>query len=271
MTTNGSVALVTGATSGIGSAVALELARRGFRVVGTGRNVSKAVPISGVTFMDLDVTSDASVDQTIRQVLDQFGRIDVLVNNAGVGSAGAAEENDVRQSQQVFDVNFFGVVRMTGAVLPHMRERGSGRIINVSSVLGFLPAPFGALYSASKHAVEGYSESVDHEVRQHGVRVLLVEPSFIKTAFEASIVKPARVISAYSNQSAAADDVVASGLKNGDTPERVAQTIVAAATEKNPRLRYLVGKQAGQLAALRRYAPRGFFDSQFRKNFKLPK
>ena len=120
----------------------------------------------------------------VQQVIERFGRIDVLVNNAGIGSAGAAEENSVAQAQSVFDINVFGVIRMTKAVLPHMRAQGGGRIINVSSVLGFVPQPFMAVYVASKHAVEGYSESLDHEVREHGVRVLLVEPAYTKTGFD---------------------------------------------------------------------------------------
>ena len=140
-----------------------------------------------MTFLDLDVASDESVAAVVQQVIERFGRIDVLVNNAGIGSAGAAEESSVAQDQSVFDINVFGVIRMTKAVLPHMRAQGSGRIINISSVLGFVPAPYMAVYAASKHAVEGYSESVDHEVREHGVRVLLVEPAYTNTGFEANV------------------------------------------------------------------------------------
>src|SRR4029453_18133017 len=174
MTTTQPGALVTGRTSGIGKAAALALADAGFEVIGTGRNTARITPRGGVTYLDLDVSSDESAAPVVQQVIERFGRLDVLVNNAGIGSAGAAEENSVVQAQSVFDVNVFGLIRMTKAVLPHMRAQGSGRIINICSVLGFLPAPYGALYAASKHAVEGYSESVDHEVREHGVRVLLV-------------------------------------------------------------------------------------------------
>src|SRR5207244_2474990 len=117
----------------------------------------------GVTFLHLDVASDESVRSLVDQVVERFGRIDVLVNNAGVGAAGAAEESSIGQAKDVFDVNVFGVIRMTSAVLPHMRAQGGGRIVNVSSVLGLIPAPFMAIYAATKHAVEGYSESVDHE------------------------------------------------------------------------------------------------------------
>ena len=142
-----------------------------------------------MTFLDLDVTSDESATAVVGQVIDRFGRIDVLVNNAGIGSAGAAEELSIAQDQRVFDVNVFGLIRMTKAVLPHMRAQGGGRIINVSSVAGFAPQPFMAVYVASKHAVEGYSESVDHEVREYGVRVLLIEPFNTGTRFDANVVR----------------------------------------------------------------------------------
>src|SRR5438093_5593499 len=185
------VALVTGASSGIGKATALALVEAGFDVVGTSRNASGVTQRDGVTFLELDVTSDGSVTAAVRSVIERFGRIDVLVNNAGTGAAGAAEESSVAQAQRVFDTNFFGVIRMTRAVLPHMRAQGSGRIVNISSVLGLIPAPYMAIYAATKHAIEGYSESVDHEVREHGVRVLLVEPACARTGFDADAVRRA--------------------------------------------------------------------------------
>ena len=125
------VALVTGASSGIGKAAALALVQAGFDVVGTSRNASRVATHRGVTFLDLDVTSDESVSTLVRGVIERFGRIDVLVNNAGTGAAGAAEESSVAQDQRVFDINFFGLIRMTKAVLPHMRAQGRGRIINI--------------------------------------------------------------------------------------------------------------------------------------------
>src|SRR5213592_267157 len=127
------VALVTGASSGIGKATALALVASGFAVVGTSRDASRVTPARGVTLVDLDVTSDESVAAAVGQVIERFGRIDVLVNNAGVGSSGASEESSVAQDQIVFDVNVFGLIRMTKAVLPHMRAQESGRVINMSS------------------------------------------------------------------------------------------------------------------------------------------
>src|SRR6058998_1013243 len=169
------VALVTGASSGIGAAAAAELVQAGFTVYGTSRKATAGEERNGIVFLPLDVTKDESVAAVVREVLERSGRIDVLVNNAGFGTAGAAEESSVEQARALFETNLFGVMRMTRAVLPHMREQGNGRVINLSSVRGFVPAPFGALYAASKHAIEGYSESIDHEVREYGVRVLRSE------------------------------------------------------------------------------------------------
>ena len=131
-----------------------------------------------------DVTSDASVAKLVDDVLSEAGRIDLLVNNAGVGLFGGAEESSVAQVQALFDVNLFGVIRMTNAVLPSMRRRGEGRIINMGSVLGLVPAPYSAHYSAAKHAIEGYSESLDHEVRAFNIRVSVIEPAFVRTVFD---------------------------------------------------------------------------------------
>jgi NAD(P)-dependent dehydrogenase (short-subunit alcohol dehydrogenase family) len=269
MTTNRPVALVTGASSGIGRAAARALAEAGFEVVGTSRNTAKVTPADGVRFLDLDVASDASAHAVVGQVIERFGRIDVLVNNAGVGSAGAAEESSVAQDQRVFDVNVFGVIRMTKAVLPHMRARGSGRIINISSVLGFVPAPYAASYAATKHAIEGYSESVDHEVREHGVRVLLVQPAYTKTGFDANAMQSDMPLPVYAQQRRIFDDVLAAAMKDGDDPAIVAKVIVSAATDSRPKLRYTAGSVAGRVSTLRRIVPARTFDRQIRKLNKL--
>src|SRR5438094_1006424 len=222
------VALVTGASSGIGKAASLALVEAGFTVVGTSRNASGVNQRDGVTFLDLDVASDESVGTAVQHVIERFGRLDVLVNNAGIGAAGAAEESSVAQAQRVFDVNVFGLIRMTKAVLPHMRAQGSGRIINISSVLGLVPGPYMAAYAATKHAVEGYSESVDHEVREHGVRVLLVEPAYTKTGFEANAVQPDTPLPVYAAQRQIFGHLISTAMQTADDPATVAKTIVAA-------------------------------------------
>lgn len=270
MTTNQPVALVTGASSGIGKAAALALVDAGFEVVGTSRRASGDARRDGVTFLDLDVASDTSVVGAVDRVIEKFGRIDVLVNNAGIGSAGAGEERSLAQDQRLFDINVFGLIRMTKAVLPHMRAQGRGRIINISSVLGFVPAPYMAAYAASKHAVEGYSESMDHEVRQHGVRVLLVEPAVTRTAFEANSPKPAMPLPVYEQQRQVFERLMGAAMKDGDDPATVAKAIVAAATDPKPRLRYPAGPTAGRVSALRRLVPSRTFDRQIRKLNQLP-
>src|SRR5205823_2974581 len=225
MTTAKPVALVTGASSGIGKAAALALVDAGFDVVGTSRSTSGVGPLDEVTFLDLDVTSDESVSAAVGRVIERYGRLDVLVNNAGTGAAGAAEESSVGQDQRVFDINFFGLVRMTKAVLPHMRAAGHGRIINISSVLGLVPAPYMASYAATKHAIEGYSESVDHELREHGVRVLLIEPAYTRTGFDANALQPDAPLPIYAEQRQAFDRVMARAMADGDDPAIVAKAI----------------------------------------------
>ena len=270
MTTQQPVALVTGTSSGIGQEAARALGQAGFAVVGTSR---RGAPVNGrsdrAVMLQLDVTSDESVKSVVKEVIDRFGRIDVLVNNAGITAQGSAEENSVAQVQQVFEVNVFGVIRMAQAVLPHMRARGSGRIVNVSSVLGFIPRPYGAVYAATKHAVEGWSESADHEVREFGVRILLVEPAFIKTGFEAKAIPLDMPLPAYADQRERVQQALAASVKDGGDPATVAKAIVKAATARSPRLRYAGGRTAGRIRALRRFAPSQGFDRQIRKLSKL--
>jgi len=211
------------------------------------------------------VASDESVTTAVGRVIQRFGRLDVLVNNAGVGSTGAAEESSVAQDQDVFDINVFGLIRMTKAVLPQMRAQGNGRIINISSVVGFIPMPYMAIYAASKHSVEGYSESLDHEVREHGVRVLLIEPGWTRTALDVNGVTPDSPLRIYAEQRRIAEKLIAQAVNDGDDPATVAKAVVAAATDKKPKLRYTAGSRAARISTLRRLVPAGAFDKQIRK------
>lgn len=270
MAPNQKVALVTGASTGIGQAAAVALVEAGFTVIGTSRNASKAKPINGVEFVDLDVASDSSVEQAIAEVVRRHGRIDVLVNNAGIGSSGAAEESSVMQAQHVFDINVFGVIRLTNAVLPIMRAQSSGRIVNLSSILGIIPQPYMALYAASKHAVEGYSESLDHELREFGVRVTLVQPAWTNTSFEANTIRPDRPLPVYAERRQVFEDFSIRQIKDGDDAATVAKAIVAAATQTNPKMRYAGGSLTASVSKMRRFVPARMFDQQLRKLNKLP-
>jgi short-subunit dehydrogenase len=263
------IALVTGASSGIGMAVARALRRDGYRVFGTSR---KPMPDTsdGVTMLVCDVVNDASVQNVIDEVLSRAGRIDLLVNNAGIGLLGGAEESTAAQAKDLFDVNVFGVIRMTNAVLPAMRRQRGGRIVNLSSILGLIPAPYNALYSSTKHAIEGYSESLDHEVRTQGIRVVLVEPGVTRTSFEENITRPDRPLAVYDTVRAEAETLMREVVAKGDAPEVVAEAVVRAASAPSPKRRYTAGKAAAQVRFLRRFLPESFVDKNLRKFSRLP-
>ncbi|UMB68177.1 oxidoreductase [Mycobacterium paraterrae] len=269
MTQRSPVVLITGASSGIGQAIARAFAAKGFEVFGTSRNPQRTEPIPGVELIALDVTDQQSVAAAVATVVQRAGRIDIVVNNAGFGVLGAAEESSIEQAQQLFDTNFFGLVRVTREVLPHLRAQRSGRIVNISSVLGFLPAPYSALYSATKHAVEGYSESLDHETREFGVRVTAVEPGFTNTSFEAAAVDADSPIVGYAPIREHVKQVLADAIPAGDDPAVVAEVVVRAATSVSPKLRYPAGPLARRLALLKRIAPAAVLDNGIRKSFKL--
>jgi len=262
-------AVVTGAASGIGLATAKALRASGYQVFGTSRKPAPAAD-SGVRMLTCDVTDDASVAELIETVFGEAGRIDLLVNNAGFGINGAAEESSVEQAQAMFDVNLFGVVRTIRSVLPIMRSQKGGRIVNISSVQGLIPAPFMALYGASKHAVEGYSESLDHEIRGQGIRVVLVEPAFTRTAFDQNLVRSDRPLDIYATERAGRDRFLRQVMTTADTPEVVAKVVVTAATAVNPKRRYAAGPMARQASLLRRFVPAKAFDKSFRKQMGLP-
>ena len=263
------IALVTGASSGIGQATAELLAKAGYTVYGTSRRGGDAIGRS-FQMLPLDVTSDESVAGAVRQLMQQEGRIDLLVNNAGFGVAPAgAEESSIEQAQSIFDTNFFGIVRMTRAVVPHMRNQGAGRIINIGSVLGLLPMPYGSTYAATKHAIEGYSESLDHELRTRGIRVSVIEPAYTKTPFDANFLEPDAKLDEYREARAAVNQRVKEVMATADQPGVVAAVVLKAAGATRPRLRYTAGGLAGRLTFLRRFAPAGLVDAGIRRDLRL--
>jgi NAD(P)-dependent dehydrogenase (short-subunit alcohol dehydrogenase family) len=263
------IALVTGASSGIGEATAERLAKAGYKVYGTSRRGPQAGH-RAFAMLALDVTSDESVEVAVKEVMRLEGRIDLLVNNAGFGVAPAgAEESSIKQAWSIFDTNFFGIVRMTRAVVPHMRLQGSGRIINIGSVLGFLPMPYGALYAATKHAIEGYSESLDHELRTRGIRVSVIEPAYTKTPFDANFLEPDSALDEYREARAAVTKRVKEVMATAEQPGVVAGVVLKAACAARPKLRYTAGGVASRLRLLRRFAPAWLVDAGIRKDLRL--
>jgi len=264
-----SIALVTGASSGIGEATAARLAAAGYKVYGTSRRGAQ-LGQGPFQMLPLDVTRGESVAAAVSELMRLEGRIDLLVNNAGFGVApAAAEESSIEQAKAIFETNFFGLVRMTRAIVPHMRRQGSGRIINIGSVLGFLPMPYGALYAATKHAVEGYSESLDHELRTRGIRVSIVEPAYTKTRFDANFMAADAKLDEYRDVRALQDAVLKRVMANADEPAVVAEVVLKAATAEQPKLRYTAGALANRLRLLRRFAPAGLVDAGLRKDLRL--
>jgi short-subunit dehydrogenase len=215
------------------------------------------------------VTKGESVDAAVQEVMQLENRIDLLINNAGFGVAPAgAEESSIEQAQSIFDTNFFGIVRMTRAVVPHMRRQKDGRIINIGSVLGFLPMPYMALYSATKHAVAGYSESLDHELRTMGIRVSVVEPAYINTPFDANLMKPDAPIDLYREIRVGVERRVREVLVSADGPEVVAEIVLKAAMATHPKIHYAPGL-ARRMRLLRRFAPSSVLDAGVRKDLRL--
>jgi NAD(P)-dependent dehydrogenase (short-subunit alcohol dehydrogenase family) len=265
----GQVAVVTGASSGIGEATAERLAKAGYTVYGTSRRGAGSGPRS-FHMLPLDVTSDASVEAAVGDVLRREGRIDLLVNNAGFGVApGGAEESSIEQARSIFETNVFGLIRMTRAVVPQMRRQGRGRIINIGSVLGLLPMPYGALYAATKHAVEGYSESLDHELRTRGIRVSVIEPAYTKTQFDTNFLEPDSKLDEYRAVRAAVGQTLKEVMADADEPSVVAEVVLKAAIAVRPKVRYTAGGLANRLRWLRRFAPERVLDAGIRKDLRL--
>lgn len=264
------VVLITGVSSGIGKATAEFLSKQGFRVFGTMRKPHETDSRSAdVELVQLDVREDASVRSCVQKVLDRAGRIDALVNNAGYALIGSLEETGLAEARNLFETNFFGVLRLNLTVLPQMRKQGNGRIVNVGSVAGFVPMPYQGIYAAAKHALKGYSESLDHEVRQFGIRVSVIEPGFVRTRMAQNAEVASQTLGAYSIDRDRVIDIVRESTFRGEDPEKVAAVILRALTSNSPRRRYLVGHQAKLTSMLRKFVPEELFEIGLRRQFGL--
>jgi NAD(P)-dependent dehydrogenase (short-subunit alcohol dehydrogenase family) len=222
-----------------------------------------------MTTLPLDVRSNDSVAACLSAVSGLVDRLDILVNNAGYELAGALEELSLDEAKAQFETNFFGVVRMVKAVLPMMRRQKDGQIINVSSLAGLTPIPFMGIYSASKFALEGYTEALRLEVKPFNIRVSQIEAGFLKTPMMNNRQMSVGRIADYDPWRRRAFDAIRSSEENGPGPELVAATVLKIAASRNPRLRYVVGKQARFVTRLRRFFPEGAFERGVRSTFGL--
>jgi NAD(P)-dependent dehydrogenase (short-subunit alcohol dehydrogenase family) len=264
------VALITGSSSGIGFETSLLLARNGFQTFATMRNIDKGKEINAVSAreklpvktLQLDVTDDTSVKNAVEKILSEAGKIDVLINNAGYGLGGAFEDSSMNEIKAQYETNFFGLVRVTQAVLPAMRKQESGIIVNISSGAGRSGYPGGSVYVSSKFAIEGLSESIAFELEPFGIRVILVEPGVIRTNFANGMVFARKAQDPNSPYSQIMQKMSANWqymMEKGSDAKLVAQVVLNAIMSKDPELRYLAGKDIEGWMEARR----SMSDSQF--------
>lgn len=271
---NPRVVLITGASSGIGRTCAEHLAARGYRVYGTSRRAAPLPPAAGagLNMVAMDVTSEASVRSAVDEILAREGRLDVVVNNAGWGIAGAVEDTSIAEAQEQLDANFFGTLRVCQAVLPTLRRQGSGYLVNISSMGGLVSIPFQGLYSASKFAVEGMTESLRMELRPFGVQVALIQPGDFRTGFTAERrVAAAAAQGAYTGSFRTAVAVMEQDEQGGATPEAIAWRLEKIINTRNPKLRHLVGPLSQRFAVgwLKKLLPQRWFEAMIAGYYKV--
>jgi len=257
------ITLVTGASSGFGATTAATFAARGIHVVGTSRS-GRAT--GGIEMVALDVDSDGSVERCIADLEHRYGGIDILVNNAGRAMLGAAEETSAAEARALFETNVFGVMRVTNAVLPGMRARGRGAIVNVGSVSGFIGVPFHGAYAATKHALAGYTEALHLEVEAFGIRVALVEPAAHATGID--MARPAALMPHYTLARERVGALIRGQIEAGGDPQRVADAIVRCATSPRSAWRVRVGGKAILGNFARRLLTIRMFERFLRREFE---
>jgi len=274
------IVLITGASSGIGKACAQLLHRMGYRVYGTSRRapeppelpVPRSNQLSTFDLIPMDVTSDESVERGVKLILAREGRIDVVVNNAGFSLAGAVEDTQLEEARDQMETNFFGVIRVCRAVLPIMRKQGGGYLINISSIGGLIGIPFQGLYSASKFAVEGFSESLRAEVQPYGIRVVLIEPGDFPTGITASRAKTraSQHGTVYAERFAKSLSVMEADEMHGPPPEQIGYLLERIITTRAPRSRYMIAPVLEKLTVgLKKIMPSGLFEWAIMKYYRL--
>lgn len=261
------VALVTGASSGMGESTAILLSKQGYKVYGAARRTDqmKNLEANGISVISLDLTQDVSIVNCVDTILNKEGRIDILVNNAGYGSYGAIEDVPLDEARRQFEVNLFGLARITQLILPSMRKNKSGRIVNISSIGGKVYSSYGGWYHATKHALEGWSDCLRIETKQFGIDVVLIEPGGVKTPWGPIASESLKKTSGNGAYSEGANRVAkfmdkSYSANSLTTPEILAKVIVKAATTSKPKTRYAAGYMAKVSLFMRRWLSDRMFD-----------
>jgi NADP-dependent 3-hydroxy acid dehydrogenase YdfG len=269
--TSKKVALITGGTSGIGRAICIFLSEHDLIVYGAGRNVENGGELDNFKTVKIDITKDISVAEGVQYVLEKEGKIDVLVNNAGVGMAGAVEDSEIIEILNVFNTNVAGMLRMCKVVLPIMRTQNSGHIINISSVGGLMGLPYRGIYSSSKSSVELISEAMSMEVMKFGVKVVLIEPGDFKTSINEN-----RKVSQYAENSVYKDEfkrihkLINQEVETGQHPKKIGKLVYKIIHKKSPRLRYNTGNFSSKLALIiKRLLPTRWFEAILMRHYQI--
>jgi len=262
------IIFVTGATSGFGLSIANRLVSEGHKVYGTSRNPSKINVRLDFELLQLDVTSDESVKRCIQGLLSKAPTIDVVVNNAGMAVVGAIEETSIDQAKLQLETNFWGSVRVTKEILPVLRRQRQGHIINIGSLAGLIGVPFQGFYSASKHALEGYTKSLRFELEPFNIKLTLIEPGFFRTNLQHSSVSAAEKVVDYDSIRPKVLKALSDSIEHAPSPEIVANLVSKVLRSKNPKFKYRVGNDSKFLPILNFFFPR-LFEFGAKRKFHL--
>ena len=267
------VVLITGASSGIGLAIAKLLLKNNYIVYGSARSTDKMSELqaSGGSILDMDVTSDLSVSDGVNTIVKEHGRIDILVNNAGYGLYGALENVAIEEAKKQLDVNVFGLARVIQCILPVMRAQKEGKIINISSIAGKLTSPMGSWYFASKHAVEGLSDSLRQELKPFGIDVIIIEPGGVKSGWAdiaANHLTENSKDTPYYSQAKKVTTKFPFIKKENANPEVIANLILKSIIAKNPKTRYIGGANAKFFLFARKILSDKLFDKVVLTQYK---
>ncbi len=267
------IVLITGASSGIGKSMAAFLRDKGLTVYGTSRKAENGQEIDGIRFVQMDVTQDASVQAGINYILEKEGHIDILVNNAGIGMVGSVEDSTPDEMKMQFETNYYGPVRTLQAVLPSMRERGSGYIINISSLAGLFGLPYRGVYSAAKYALNGLTETLRMELLQYGVQAVVLCPGDYKTAIKSSRIRVKKGDSSvYAEEFDKVHQILNEELNHSGDPIEVAQTVWKIINTKSPKPYYISASIFQKFVVhLRYWLPTKTFQWLMLRNYKMLK